>query len=50
MAAKSSKKSRKMGRISRRVARVERRALRILMVPVILVAQRRMMRSLERLA
>ncbi|HJR19771.1 MAG TPA: hypothetical protein VJ922_08645 [Actinomycetota bacterium] len=48
MAARSSKKNRKMGRIARRMARVERRALRILMVPVILVAQRRMMRSLER--
>jgi hypothetical protein len=48
MAARSSKKTKKMGRISRRVARVERRTLRILMVPVILVAQRRMMRSLER--
>jgi hypothetical protein len=50
MAARSSRKSKKMGRISRRLARIERRSLRILMVPVILVAQRRMMRSLERTA
>ena len=48
MAARSGKKTRKMGRLARRMARVERRALKILMVPVILVAQRRMMRSLER--
>ncbi len=50
MATKNGKKSKKMGRFARRMARVERRALRILMVPVILVAQRRMMRSLERVA
>lgn len=49
MAARNGKKTRKMGRFARRIARVERRALKILMVPVILVAQRRMMRSLERL-
>lgn len=48
MAARG-KKAKKMGRLSRRMARVERRALRIMMVPVILVAQRRMMRSLERM-
>lgn len=48
MAARSSKKTKKMGRFARRMARIERRTLRILMVPVILVAQRRMMRSLER--
>lgn len=50
MAARNGKKSRKMGRLSRRMARIERRTLRILMIPVILVAQRRMMRSLERMA
>jgi hypothetical protein len=50
MAARSNKRARKMGRFARRMARVERRALKILMVPVILVAQRRMMRSLERVA
>ena len=49
MAARGSKRGRKMGRLARGMARVERRTLRILMVPVILVAQRRMMRSLERL-
>ena len=48
MAARSSRKTKKMGRISRRLARIERRSLRILMVPFILVAQRRMMRTLER--
>jgi hypothetical protein len=50
MAARNGKKSKRMGRVARRMARVERRALKILMVPVILVAQRRMMRSLERVA
>jgi hypothetical protein len=50
MAARSSKKAKKMGRFSRRLARIERRSLRILMVPVVLIAQRRMMRSLERTA
>jgi hypothetical protein len=39
-----------MGRIARRIARIERRSLKIMMIPVILVAQRRMMRSLERIA
>lgn len=50
MAVRSSKKSRKMGRVSRRMARIERRALRLLMVPVVLIAQRRMLRSLEHIA
>jgi hypothetical protein len=50
MAAHRGKKTKKMGRFSRRLARIERRTLRIMMVPVILVAQRRMMRSLERVA
>jgi hypothetical protein len=36
-----------MGRFARRVARIERRTLKVLMIPVILVAQRRMMKSLE---
>jgi hypothetical protein len=50
MAARSSRKSKKMGRFSRRLARIERRSLRILMVPVVLIAQRRMMRSLEHIS
>jgi hypothetical protein len=45
--ATNGAKQRKMGRVARRVARVERRTIRLLMIPVILVAQRRMMRSLE---
>ena len=50
MAAHRGKRVKRMGRFARRLARIERRGLRIMMVPVILVAQRRMMRSLERLA
>jgi len=51
MAARSSAKGqKKMGRFARRLARIERRSLRILMVPVIVVAQRRMMKSLEHMA
>ena len=38
----------KVGRFGRRLARLERKTLRLMMVPVILVAQRRMMKSLER--
>ena len=49
MAVNGTKK-RKMGRVARRLARIERRTLKVLMIPVILVAQRRMMRSLERYA
>ena len=43
----SSKGQKKMGRFARRLARIERRTLRIMMVPVIVIAQRRMMKSLE---
>ncbi|MGH2725953.1 MAG: hypothetical protein ACRDKS_03150 [Actinomycetota bacterium] len=50
MAAHKGKRTKKMGRFSRSLARIERRSLRMLMIPVILVAQRRMMRSLERVA
>jgi len=50
MAAHRGKKSKKMGRFARGIARIERRSLRIMMIPVILVAQRRMMRGLERIA
>ena len=50
MAARSSKKTKKLGRFARRLAKIERRSLRIMMVPVVLVAQRRMLRSLERTA
>ena len=39
-----------MGRFARRLARIERRSLKMLMVPVIIVAQRRMMKSLEHMA
>jgi hypothetical protein len=46
MAAKNGA-TKKMGRFARRVARIERRTLKVLMIPVILVAQRRMMKSLE---
>lgn len=51
MAARGSAKGQpKMGRFARRLARIERRSLKILMVPVILVAQRRMMKSLEHMS
>ena len=43
----SSKGQKNMGRFARRVARIERRTLRIMMVPVIIIAQRRMMKTLE---
>lgn len=46
-ARRSAKGQQKMGRIARRLARIERRTLKIMMVPVILIAQRRMMKSLE---
>jgi hypothetical protein len=50
MAARRSAKGQKqMGRFARRLARVERRTLKIMMVPVILIAQRRMMKSLEQM-
>ena len=48
MARQQSK--RKMGPLARRLARIERRTIRLLLVPVVLIAQRRMMRSLERVA
>jgi hypothetical protein len=38
----------KVGRLARRIARIERRTLRLMMIPVILIAQRRMMKTLER--
>jgi hypothetical protein len=51
MAARSNAKGqKKMGRFARRLARIERRSLRILMVPMIVVAQRRMMKTLEHMA
>lgn len=50
MAARGSKKQKKMGRVARRVARIERRTLKVLMLPVILIAQRRMMKSLEHMS
>jgi len=36
-----------MGRFARRIARIERRTLKLMMIPVILVAQRRMLKTLE---
>jgi hypothetical protein len=48
MAGQQSKK--KMGRVARRMARIERRTIRLLLIPVVIVAQRRMMKSLERVA
>jgi hypothetical protein len=48
MAAQKGKNNRKMGRFARRIARLERKTLRLMMIPVILIAQRRMMKSLER--
>jgi hypothetical protein len=42
--------TKKMGRFARRVARIERRALKLAMIPVILIAQRRMMKSLEHMS
>ena len=50
MAAQRANGKKKIGRLARRIARIERRTLRIMMIPVILVAQRRMMKSLERVA
>ena len=47
MAAKGNGKTKKMGRFARRIAKIERRTLKLAMIPVILVAQRRMMKSLE---
>ena len=47
MAARNGAKTKKMGRIARRIARIERRSLKLMMVPVILIAQRRMIKSLE---
>jgi hypothetical protein len=47
MATKRGTKAHKMGRLARAAARVERRTLRLLMVPVILVAQRKMLKTLE---
>jgi hypothetical protein len=48
MAVRQGKK--KMGRVARRMARIERRTIRLLLIPVVIVAQRRMMKSLERVA
>jgi hypothetical protein len=51
MAARRSAKGQKRpGRFARRIARIERRTLKIMMVPVILVAQRRMMKNLEHMS
>ena len=50
MAVKGNGKTKKMGRVARRVARIERRTLKVMMVPVILIAQRRMMKSLEHMS
>ena len=50
MATRGNGKTKKMGRVARRIAHLERRTLRLMMVPVILVAQRRMMKSLEHMA
>lgn len=51
MAAKrNGNGTRKMGPVARRLARIERRTLRIALVPFIAVAQRKMMRGLERQA
>jgi len=50
MATRGNGKTKKMGRFARRIARLERRTLKVMMVPVILVAQRRMMKSLEHMA
>lgn len=50
MARQRAKGQKKMGRFARRIAKIERRTLRLMMVPVILVAQRRMMKTLERTA
>ena len=47
MATRNGVKTKKMGRIARRIARIERRTLKLMMVPVILIAQRRMIKSLE---
>ena len=48
MAAQRANGKKKVGRFARRIARVERKTLRLMMVPVVLIAQRRMMKSLER--
>lgn len=50
MATQRGTRQKKMGRFARRIARIERRTLRLMMIPVILVAQRRMMKTLERMA
>jgi hypothetical protein len=50
MAAQRGNGKRKVGRFGRRIARIERRTLRLMMVPVILIAQRRMLKTLERVA
>jgi len=51
MAARNGGTERKkMGRFARRLARIERRTLKLMMIPVILVAQRRMLKSLEHMA
>ena len=47
MAARNGGRTRKMGRFARRIARIERRTLKLMMIPVILVAQRRMLKTLE---
>ena len=50
MAAQRANGKKKVGRFARRIARIERKTLRLMMIPVILVAQRRMMKTLERVA
>jgi len=50
MAAKGNGKTKKMGRFARRLARIERRTLKVMMIPVILIAQRRMMKTLEHMS
>jgi hypothetical protein len=47
MATRSSQKPKKMGRLARRVARIERRTLKIAMLPMIVIAQRRMAKTFE---
>ena len=50
MAVKGNGKTKKMGRFARRMARIERRMLKIAMVPMIVIAQRRMVKTFEDMA
>ena len=50
MTVKGNGKTKKMGRVARRMARIERRFLKMAMVPVILIAQRRMVKTFEDMA